>query len=52
MINILFGGWTLKKMNKKTSLYSDQSSSSRIERIKNETINSIKQTHIGGFHKK
>jgi hypothetical protein len=39
-------------MNKKSNLFSNQSSSSRIERIKKESINSVKQTYIGGFHQK
>jgi hypothetical protein len=39
-------------MSKKSNLFSDQTSSSRIERIKHEAINKTKLTYDSGFRHK
>jgi len=39
-------------MIKKSNLYSDQSSSSRIERLRKETLDAVKKTYVDGFNQK
>ena len=38
--------------NKKANLFSDQSSSSRVDRLKNNSMNTVKNTYENGYYHK